>query len=308
MRLSIIARLAITVMMIVAISLQSARLQASVAEELPSSLTKYIPQKPDHTLTGSEFVALTSKMSEQQREKVIGEQVLSGNIPDFLRELKPVKLQTRDTNGRLISATIFVTPDYLAIGSENDFIRTPMDFHTASLVASRLGFILPTRKMVDAIYNQSENHFTPQPMQPGAQMRSTDYYQRHNQKIDQQQESLGITSGELVSGHKKDVVITNKLMNKPGRIAIYGWHQPNGKPIQPLSTVHGAGYADYSHGVRLVSETVIVDGELCSVYDILKDPDLAPLLSDEGPIVAGYSPDNVALPAGKKKSSATVIH
>ena len=79
-------------------------------------------------------------------------------------------------------------------------------------------------------------------------------------------------------------MLTNLLASNPGRIAIYGWHRLNGSPIQPLSTVHGACYADYSHGIRLVSETALVDGKATSVYDMLQDPVLARVLSDEGPI------------------------
>jgi hypothetical protein len=48
--------------------------------------------------------------------------------------------------------------------------------------------------------------------------------------------------------------------------------------------VHRAGYADYSHGIRLVSQKAIVDGKVRSVYDILRDPLLARVLSDEGAI------------------------
>ena len=100
------------------------------------------------------------------------------------------------------------------------------------------------------------------------------------------------------------MVISNRLTQKPGRIAIYGWHKADGKPIQPLSTVHGAGYADYSHGIRLVSEKVLVDGKLCSVYDILKDPELAPLLSDEGPMADfNSSPQTPALAINQHSAS-----
>ena len=88
----------------------------------------------------------------------------------------------------------------------------------------------------------------------------------------------------LVSGHKKDVVISPRLTASAEKLAIYGWHQLTGAPIQPLSTVHGACYADYSHGIRLVSETALVDGERRSIYDLLDDPDLAGIVSDEGPI------------------------
>ena len=275
---------------------------AADTDALLKYLTRNIPKRQAHSLTGSQFADLASTTDGSQREQLIIEQLLSGNLPDFLRKLTPVKLQQRSRSGRLLSATIFVTPDYLAIGSKADFIRVPMDYRTASKVAAQFGFILPTRRVVDAIYDQSETHFTPQPLPPGPQMCSTDYYQRHNEKILQQRYSLGVTLGELVSGHKKDVVITNRLRRKPGRVAIYGWHRPDGTPIQPLSTVHGAGYADYSHGIRLVSEKLIVDGKLQSVYDILKDPELAPLLSDEGPM-AWLGPQTPALAAHKPVSS-----
>jgi hypothetical protein len=119
-------------------------------------------------------------------------------------------------------------------------------------------------------------------MLAGPMMRSTAYYRVHNEKIQVQGKALGITDGALVSGHKKDVVMTNLLASNPGRIAIYGWHRLNGQAIQPLSTVHGVCYADYSHGIRLVSETALVDGEKRSLYDLLNDPQFAKAISYEG--------------------------
>ena len=175
-------------------------------------------------------------------------------------------------------------PDYLAIGSDTDFLRIPMNLETAAAITARFGFVLPTRKMVDAIYRQSAYHLVPEPLPAGPQMRSTDYYRTHNELIEQQARTRGIPLGELVSGHKKDVVVTNLLARTPGRIAIYGWHRPNGAPIQPLSTVHGVCYVDYSHGIRLVSEMAIEDGTLRSVRDILQDSVMANALSDEGTI------------------------
>jgi hypothetical protein len=138
--------------------------------------------------------------------------------------------------------------------------------------------------MVDAIYQQSTAHLSPQPMQAGPQMRSTAYYIQHNRSIREQRLSLGIPLGVLISGQKKDVVISDRLASHPGRIAIYGWHKLDGKPIQPLSTVHGANYADYSHGIRLVSDTMYIDGKPTTVHKVLGDPKLASILSDEGPV------------------------
>ena len=173
-------------------------------------------------------------------------------------------------------------PDYLAIGSDDDFLRIPLTYPTATEIADEFGFVLPTRKMVDAIYEQAMFHLKPQPMTPGPQMSSNAYYLTHQQKIEAQRANYPL--GEVLSGHKKDVVLTNLLHKRPNRIAIYGWHQLNGEPIQPLSTVHGAQYADYSHGIRLVSQTVWIDGELRSIFDVLQDPVLAPLLTYEGVI------------------------
>jgi hypothetical protein len=80
-------------------------------------------------------------------------------------------------------------------------------------------------------------------------------------------------------------VLSARLWRQPGRVAIYGWHRGVGAPIQPLSTVHGARYADYSHGVRLVSNMVFVNGQRRSIFDVLADSRLAALLSDEGPLL-----------------------
>jgi hypothetical protein len=223
-------------------------------------------------------------MDPRQREQAILREILAGNLPSFLRNLVPVKLSFLGPQGNTVNATIFAMPEYLAIGTDKDFLRIPMNLYTAAAVAKKLGFVLPTRKIVDAIYSQAAFHFAPQPMTAGPQMRSTEYYVIHNEKVEAQSRSLGITQGSLVSGDKKDVVVSNRLGRNPGKIAIYGWHRLDGAPIQPLSTIHGACYADYSHGIRLVSETVVVDGQARSVYDILEDPVLSQALSDEGPI------------------------
>jgi hypothetical protein len=235
-------------------------------------------------MCGTQFLHHIAGMDEHQRETAILDALLQGDFPEFLRRFKPVTLRHVFDDGRRISATIFVMPDYLAVGSDTDFVRMPMNLRTAGQVAARLGCLLPTRRMVDAIYRQSDFHFDPQPMAPGPRMRSTEYYRIHNCKIRSQRVAAGIALGRLVSGHKKDVVISNRLLLKSDRLAIYGWHRPTGVPIQPLSTVHGAGYADYSHGIRLVSDTVLINGQPRSLNEVLADPHLAPLFSDEGVI------------------------
>jgi hypothetical protein len=46
-------------------------------------------------------------------------------------------------------------PKYLAVGPERDFRRITMNLYTARAVADRFQFTLPTRKMVDAIYDHA---------------------------------------------------------------------------------------------------------------------------------------------------------
>jgi hypothetical protein len=265
-------------------SLNSGPAHADDAASWLAALTKKIPPRQHLAITGSEFVDQVSRMDEQDREQAILDQILQGNLPEFLRSLKPVCLQCEFHDGSTLTGTVFVMPDYLAIGSDDDFLRIPMNLHTATAIAFQFGFMLPTPTIVDAIYDQSAYHLKPQPMLPGPQMRSTFYYRAHDQKIKEQCLLSGIPPGELVSGHKKDVVIANRMAQKKDRIAIYGWHQCAGAPIQPLSTVHDSCYADYSHGIRLVSDVVWIDGKPQSIYDVLEDPKLAKVLSTEGVI------------------------
>ncbi len=262
-----------------AIAKDSANLQTFLI-----NLVKKIPTRPFSAMTGTEFARSISLLDGSGREQAILSQIMEGNLPDFLKKLKSVQLVHKFGDQKTIKATIFVMPDYLSIGSDNDFLLMPMTLNTATAIASRFGFILPTKKMVDAIFSQSFFHLKPEPMAPGPQMSSTQYYVDHNRRIKEQRLSLGCPLDALISGTKKDVVLTNRLARALGKIAIYGWHRLSGIPIQPLTTVHGASYADYSHGIRLVSDIVLIDGEPRSIYEVLEDPKLAKALSDEGTI------------------------
>jgi hypothetical protein len=239
-----------------------------------------LPARPADAIGGSEFVRRTSGLSNEERDRAVVAELERGNIPSFMAHLTPVKLAAHVSNGHTVAATIWVTPDYLAIGSDDDFLYVPLTYYSATVIADRFGSVLPTARMVDAIYEQSAHHLTPAPLPAGPLMRSNLYLERHQQRIDQQR--AGLPLGELIAGHKKDLVLSNLLRQTPGRVAIYGWHRAPGAPIQPLSTVHGAQYVDYSHGVRLVSDTVVVDGRPRSIYDALQDSQVAPVLSREG--------------------------
>jgi hypothetical protein len=251
-----------------------------------AELVRQIPTRPAAARGGSAVARQVMALSGAARDEVVAAELLAGNVPAFLRRLRPVRLTGALPGGRRVTVTICVAPDYLAVGSDRDFLRVPMGLPAAATVADRFGFLLPTTRMVDAIYAQASLRLEPRPMPPTARMRSTDYLLRHNRTVNAQRAAAGTELGVLTAGQKKDLVLSKRLISAPGRVAIYGWQRENGTPIQPLSTVHGAFYADYSHGVRLISTTAYVNGSPEPLTELLKDPVVGPILSREGPLAA----------------------
>lgn len=151
---------------------------------------------------------------------------------------------------------IFVSNDYLKVQN----IRVPLTPKDAQYVASRFDASLPkSPQIIDLIFDQADIQLTPKPMSPNAQMNSLSVIQKHNEIIEEQLKALSVNeySEPLIAGHKKDVLDYSINRNK---VAIYGWHRSNGKPIQPLSTVHHHDYMDYSHGIRLILNTYTKNG------------------------------------------------
>lgn len=239
-----------------------------------------LPPRPADAIGGAEFIRRTTGMSIVERDNAVVAEIEKGNVPSFLNRLTAVTVNSKSGDGRAVNATVYVTPDYLAIGSDDDFFYVPLNYYSATLIATRLGCILPTPRIVDAIYDQAVHHLKPAPLPASPLMGTNLYMAEHKEKVDAQRR--GFALGDLISGHKKDLVLTNRLAQIPGRVAIYGWHLATGHPIQPLSLVHGARYVDYSHGVRLVASVVNIGGVARSIYDALQDLNLAPALSREG--------------------------
>jgi hypothetical protein len=235
-----------------------------------------LPARQPSAPKGTAFALSIAPLLLEEREEKILAEVKAGNVPAFLRKLVPVVV-----SAGTFTATYFVAPDYLAIGSDDDFFLAPLTPLTAQAIADRLDCVLPTPKMVDDIYRIATVKLTPAPIPPSPAMITVAVFLRHNEIV-RAARGEGKPDGALVAGHKKDVVIANKLLATWGKVAIYGWHKPDGKPIQPLYTGHTATYADYSHGVRLVSRRMVVDGAAKTTDEVLADPKLAPLLSNEG--------------------------
>jgi hypothetical protein len=279
-----ISRRAILCTVLLAWVCSSTAMASSAGAPCNETLTDRIPTRATSAPNGREFMQQVSGLSDDAREAAILGQLRQGNIPSFLRHLIPVVLSGRLANGQPSQAIVCVSPDYLAIGSDENFLLVPMRLRTALTVAMGFGFTLPTPKIVDAIYRQAPVHLQPQPLAAGDTMRTTGYYWHHNELVREQRLAMPEPLGILTAGDKKDLVLTNRLWSNLARVAIYGWHLPDGVPIQPLSTVHGMRYSDYSHGIRLVSAIAYVDGEARQLLSLLEDPHAAVLFSDEGAI------------------------
>ena len=252
---------------------------ASLPAAPPVFLLK-IPPRSEGAANGSKFLEQIAALSPTDRESAIQTELTRGNVPDFLRSLKTIRLKITAADGTPHEAACFVTPDYLAVGTDSDFFRLPMTPMTAQAIATAFGGSLITTKLSDAIYAQSELKIMPQPLTKDREAAATFF--DHHRLIEDERQGQG--AGLLVAGIKKDVVLTNRLEGNPGKVAIYGWHYPDGKPIQPLYIGHAASYVDYSHGIRLMSDRMVVDGKSMPAADVLADPVLSALLSDEGAI------------------------
>lgn len=251
-----------------------------------NDMTRDIPRRSARAAAGSAVMDRVMSLGGVDRDRAITREVLSGNIPDHLRQLVPIGFDGVMSNGRPVVVVLCVTPDYLAVGSDRDHVRVPLGLPAAAQIADELGFFLPTTRIVDAIYEQAEVQLAPAPMEPTSAMVTTDYMRRHDATVTRQRARQTRFLDSLTAGQKKDLVLTTRLYSNRGQVAIYGWHRTNGRPIQPLSTVHGAQYADYSHGIRLVASIAYVNGRKVPLTELLRDPQLAKLISSEGPVDA----------------------
>ena len=92
------------------------------------------PPRQDHFLTGSRFAEKIRDLEPEEREIEIIGQFTMGNVPYFLRKTIPVTI-TGTIRGIEYLLTCHVLPDYLAIGSDEDYFLVPMTPGSAQEIA-----------------------------------------------------------------------------------------------------------------------------------------------------------------------------
>jgi len=248
---------------------------------LPIRQLNIPPRLPDAE-TGSSFMKRISQLPLKEREEEIYKALASGNMPSFLRRMVTLKSEFTDTAGVIHEVIFEVMPDYLAVGGDDDFCRIPVNPYTAQKVADEFGASLITAKISDLIYSMAEIKLKPFNYIPvGNANELVTKFEEHNSQVESQLREAGGTHGQLIAGIKKDVILSGRLASQPGKVVIYGWHKPDGIPIQPVYSGHVWWYVDYSHGIRFINNQVLIDGKTVQYTDVLMDPALYEIFSNE---------------------------
>ncbi len=253
--------------------------QAFIPDGIAPRSLEAPPRKPT-AISGSAFLKSEVGVPIAEREAAVLRELLAGNIPNASRILTPVRVQCIDSLGHRHSGTVFAMSDYLAVGTDEDSFRVPLSPNIAVQVADAFRATLLTTKLSDDVFTAATARLEPRPLTKDRE--SIETFFEHHRTIESQLSD--VADKRLVAGIKKDIVFSNALEQKPNRVAIYGWHKRDGLPIQGLYVGHKDSYVDYSHGVRLVSEQVVVDGVTMHIAEVLKSPELHTLLSNEGVI------------------------
>ncbi len=220
------------------------------------------------------FRAQADSLTYSQRDSMAVQWYAAGDFPRFMRHFQRVDTRIVTSDGRTVKAHYYVAPDYLCVGTDEDFLRLPLTPRAAQRIADLLGCFLSTPTICDQVYRAARVKLEPMPMM--CERESFRTFVVHNYIIEGQRKGRK----GLIAGHKKDVVLTAALEGKPDRIALYGWHTLDGKPIQPVYTGHIFHYVDYSHGFRLVRRDIWVDGRRMDYTEVLAHPEYWRVLTD----------------------------
>lgn len=186
-------------------------------------------------------------------------------------------------------------------------VRICMSARLEQQVADALNCALLTSRIAELRYGARAVTIPPFPMTATAQdlalMSTSGRMVLESQKMDAAIEAVGgAEAGSLVGTTGKDWILDNGALAHPGKATNFGWFLPKGTaspwrgvPIYPSpgltamvvqqpSWAHDIAHADYSQQCVLVSRSCTVDGQPRDLLDVLVDPDLASLVSSQGPL------------------------
>jgi hypothetical protein len=189
------------------------------------------------------------------------------------------------------NATFYVTADALKL----EGVRFNVSARLQQRIADALGCLLLTAKLADLLWLQRGVTLLPSPQ---AITSSTKAMQQHSARVDALLQA-GSPQGPIVQSVGKHWILDNDTLSHPGKACNYGWHFPGTslggskwgaavtpplRLIQDRGWFHDEKHIDYSQTACLVSRACLVDGVKRDLADVLRDPQLAPLVSHQGPL------------------------
>ena len=258
-------------------------------------------------MRGSDFMRSLSALSVQAREQLVLEAVKAGLA-------LPIVWVPLTTHAGSHTATIDVATDTLRFGvpgpnadpSDWDWVRVAVTPDTAQRIADALGVLLPTDRIADLAHTQADVRLTPHPQTPVT--ATTEAMLKHHTAIEAERAGRA----GLLSTIGKDWILGPELfpaaspahpLGKDGAIN-YGWHTTG--PVTPLGPYqgrpgvilwqqrgfrHNRHHVDYSQWVpRFVHPRMRVDGRDVSTAEVMMSPELAGLVSYQGPLLGARYP------------------
>jgi len=207
-------------------------------------------------------------------------------IPPHLLAFKPVRLTSGTHTG-----VVYVMPDHFGLGAAGDWLRVPLSGRSAERLARQMGWLLPTRKIVDAIWEAPGTvrlAMTGRTPREGETRNAMRLWLEANAA---DARAVGDRDGTIVAGHRKSYTVGRASLAEPGNDVIYDGRDAAGNRIQTVENnhSHALGYVDYSQVPRFLAADMEVDGGWRRVADVAADPELAGLVSHNGPFTPyGY--------------------
>ncbi len=197
-------------------------------------------QRPNATAhePATAILARTQGMSQMAREREFVALIQRGNVPLSTWDMVPIRYG------------LSAMADFLAVGTDGDFMWVPLTPMAAMEVLAPRGMRLPHRDEADAIFAAARAQSGFVPFQAFSPMHGQTRW--GNTAIASTRQRLEVERAGrkgLLDGHKK-YVLGHAVVNGEGRVIIYGGHTYDGASVQPYSTVHADSYLDYSHGIR----------------------------------------------------------
>jgi hypothetical protein len=253
------------------------------------------------TITGSDYAFILGAVAGQQREDAVFKAIVNDDQTPTWLDLRPVIVQCKCLDGLLHTCVFRASPDFLCIGTDDDYLHVCIWPTTAQRIADaviepkqKLGMFIPTKRMVGAIYSRASSIVPLESLRPpeasamGASAGSTLAWRNTDKLFLSYAKNRAVPIGSdlsqtaFVDGHKKSLVVGPNTTGQ--KVIIYGGAFNNGNfPIQPLSDIHTFNYSDYSHGTRLVARRGLLDGKWIDLFKVISDEKLWPLLSNQGP-------------------------